>query len=99
MPDPIVGQCWHCGQNLSKLDYGRESVCLACHKPTHCCRNCRHYAPGRPNECMEPLVDRILDKARANFCDVLEPAHQTHTSGASAPDPERLRQTAEDLFK
>ena len=56
MPEEIVGHCWNCGQGLTKLDYGRESTCLNCDKPTHCCRNCRHFAPGRPNECMEPLV-------------------------------------------
>ena len=60
----IRGRCWQCGGDLTALDYGRESDCPACGKPTHCCRNCRHYAPGRANECMEPQVERVIDKAR-----------------------------------
>ncbi len=99
MPEEIVGHCWNCGQGLTKLDYGRESTCLNCDKPTHCCRNCRHFAPGRPNECREPLVERVVEKTRANFCEFFEPAMRAGDPAASATDPERLRGAAEDLFK
>ncbi len=47
MNDDIIGKCWHCGAGLTKADYGRETSCLACNKPTRVCRNCRHFAPGR----------------------------------------------------
>jgi hypothetical protein len=98
MGEEIRGKCWHCGIGLSRLDFGRESVCSACGKPTHCCRNCRHYAPGRANECMEPLVDRVLDKTRANFCELLEPTLSPLPTGDGS-DTSSARKAAEDLFK
>lgn len=97
MGEEIRGHCWNCGQGLTRLELGRESVCPGCGKPTHCCRNCRFYAPGRPNECREPLVERVVDKVRSNFCEYLELNPQT-TVGAATPDPDALRQAAEDLF-
>jgi hypothetical protein len=97
MSENIIGNCWNCGHDLTRLDYGREATCLACDKPTHCCLNCRHYAPGKPNECMEPLVDRIVEKARANSCELFEPS--ASMSAAGTPDREQLRAAAEDLFK
>jgi hypothetical protein len=99
MPEEILGHCWNCGQGLSKSDLGRETTCGFCDKPTHCCRNCRHYAPGRANECMEPNVDRVVDKLRANFCDLFEPSLRAHNQDGSANDPEALRHAAEALFK
>lgn len=99
MADEIIGHCWNCGHGLTKLDYGRELRCPACDKPTHACRNCRHYAPGRPNECREPAVDRVLDKERANFCDWLQPLLRPGGAPSVVPNTESLRRAAEDLFK
>lgn len=97
MGEEIRGHCWNCGQGLTRLDLGRESPCPGCGKPTHCCRNCRHYAPGRPNECMEPLVERVVDKIRSNFCEFLEP-NPKPVAGAATPDADALRKAAESLF-
>ncbi len=94
----IRGHCWQCGGGLTALDYGRESECPGCHKPTHSCRNCRHYAPGRANECMEPQVERVIDKSRANFCEWFEPAQNPNPAGG-APDVDALRGAAEALFR
>lgn len=103
MGEEIRGHCWHCGQGLTKLDYGREARCRACDKPTHSCRNCRHHAPGRPNECREPLVERIIDKERGNFCEWFEPALRGATThgrqDACSEEGAALRRAAEDLFK
>lgn len=92
------GHCWHCGAGLTALDYGRECECPGCSAPTRCCRNCRHFAPGRANECMEPQVERVIDKARSNFCEWFEPA-MNPGPGATAPDAESLRRAAEALFR
>ncbi len=99
MPEDILGHCWNCARALSKLDYGRESTCLGCDKPTHCCRNCRHYAPGRAAECMEPGVERIVEKARANFCELFEPTTPIGGEKATPADSNALLQAAESLFK
>lgn len=97
MNTDIAGRCWNCGRDLTKADYGREASCLGCNKPTRVCRNCRQFAPGRPNECMEPMTERVLEKEKANFCELFDPADQPLAQIQSGPsDP--LKQ-AEDLFK
>lgn len=89
------GVCWSCGTRLQSLDYQRESECPSCHKPTHVCRNCRFYEPGRPNDCQEPIAEPVRDKQRANFCDYLEPSSRAYQPGA---DPDQLRAAADSLF-
>lgn len=98
MGEEIRGYCWTCGQGLTRLDLGRESRCPGCDQPVHCCRSCRHYAPGRPNDCMEPLSERVVEKQRANFCELFEPnlKRTGGTPASPAPDP---RQAAEALFR
>lgn len=96
MPE-VIGNCWACGQALERMDYARESRCPKCQKPTHSCRNCRFYAPNRPNECQEPLVERIVDKTRGNFCEWLQPTKTAYTSKIA--DPEALKRAVETLFK
>ena len=99
MSEKILGHCWSCGHALTRLDYGREAGCIACARPTHCCSNCRHYAPGRANECMEPMVERVLDKTAANFCELFEPTTPSRRPTTAASNTDALRQAAEALFK
>jgi hypothetical protein len=96
--EAIAGKCWHCGSELQSADYGRENDCRTCEKPTRVCRNCRWYAPQRPNQCEEPMAERVMDKTRANFCDYFEPT-VTPLDGGGATCEDSLRQAAEDLFK
>lgn len=98
MSDEIRGTCWHCGRGLTAADYGREATCLNCGKPTRVCRNCSHYAPGRPNECLEPMVERVIEKERSNFCELFDPSDRP-PGEKSAPSEDALRKAAEDLFK
>ncbi|WP_296896714.1 hypothetical protein [Thiohalocapsa sp.] len=95
---PVLGRCWHCGAELTDLDYAREGTCPGCRKSTHCCRNCRWYAPARPNACAEPVADPVTEKERANFCGYFEASFPAE-AGSAAPDADALRQAAEDLFK
>jgi predicted RNA-binding Zn-ribbon protein involved in translation (DUF1610 family) len=98
MASDVVGRCWSCGQGLTKADYGRENTCPGCGKPTRVCRNCRHFAPGRPNDCVEPLAERVLDKERANFCELFDPSHRPSAAPGSA-GADDLLERAQDLFK
>jgi hypothetical protein len=103
VPD-VVGQCWYCGASLTKADYSRENHCLSCSKATRCCRNCRLYQRGRPNDCLEPLAEPVADKTRANFCEQFDPAPrpspgQPQDRSAEAADAQDLLQAAEALFK
>ena len=97
MPDQ-TGTCWHCGHRLGEHDYAREATCPQCGKYTHVCRNCRYYAPGRPNDCLEPVADPVADKQRANFCGYFEPTSPKTTDGIQ-PSTTDLLKAAEDLFK
>lgn len=98
MNDLIKGKCWHCGHDLESADYGRETNCTVCNKPTRVCRNCRWYAPSRPNQCEEPAVERVLEKEKPNFCELFEPTATPLAENRNS-SAESLRQAAEDLFK
>lgn len=98
MNDTVKGKCWQCGGDLEAVDYGRETTCLSCGKPTRVCRNCRWYAPSRPNQCEEPMADRVMDKEKANFCGHFEPTMESAGTGTDT-SKDTLRQAAEDLFK
>ncbi len=98
MRSDFDGRCWNCGRALTGLDYGRESYCFGCSKPTRVCRNCRLYAPGRPNDCLEPLAEPEKDKERANFCEHFDPAERP-ASSTSAAVPSDLLAAADALFK
>jgi len=91
------GTCWSCGRRLVAADYAREGRCLECGKAAHACRNCRFYAPGRANDCLEPIAERVIDKERSNFCDLFEPA--SRSGGDAKPSVDDLRAAAEALFK
>lgn len=97
MNEEAIGRCWNCAADLTARDYGRESGCLKCGKPTRVCLNCRWYAPSRPNQCEEPVADPVLDKQRANFCSFFEPTAELDNADTSSA--EDLRKAAEDLFK
>jgi hypothetical protein len=99
MSDEIIGKCWHCGAGLTKADYARETTCLACGKPTRVCLDCRHFARGRPNDCMEPLAERVLDKTRANFCEHFDPTDRPAAAPSVTAPADSLRQAAQDLFR
>jgi hypothetical protein len=100
MPAEIIGKCWHCAADLASVDYSREGACLGCGKQTHCCRNCRFYQRGRPNDCFEPMAEPVGDKQRANFCGYFEPTLSPRSpTGASATDGADALRQADDLFK
>ena len=99
MSEPvIVGRCWNCGRELTAADLGRETLCTGCGKPTRCCRNCRFYQPGRPNDCVEPMAEPVHDKEKANFCEHFDPEPDPR-GGHGRKKDEDLRAAAEALFK
>ena len=91
-----IGNCWNCSVSMTELDYGRETLCLGCGKPTRVCRNCAEYAPGKPNECLEPMAEHVLRKDGANMCEFFKP-HMTVGAGGQPVDD--LIAAAEALFK
>jgi hypothetical protein len=47
---------------------------------------------------MEPQVERVVDKTRANFCEWFEPVRQSG-AGQATSDEDGLRSAAERLFR
>ena len=74
MSDHLFGQCWKCGAALpdsiafdNRLPF--RATCDQCQGDLHCCRNCRYYEVGMPNDCRTPDSDPVADRERFNFCE------------------------------
>ena len=63
--------CWICGVLLadSERKISFRAVCDRCGASLHCCKNCKYYAPGRPNDCAVPGTEYIPDRTANNFCE------------------------------
>lgn len=61
--------CWKCGVELDLVQVGFRAVCDRCCAWLHCCKGCRHYVPGKPNDCAIPGTDPIRDREGANYCE------------------------------
>lgn len=62
--------CWKCGIKLDLI--GKVSFRASCDKCTadlHCCRNCKFYMPGKPNDCLVPGTEWVADREKANLCE------------------------------
>lgn len=64
-------ECWKCGKTLDDPSYKLpfRATCEFCHVALHCCKNCRHYKPGLPNDCEVPETDFVADREGINFCE------------------------------
>ena len=72
--------CWKCHEELesptgNKLSFRAE--CDKCHAWLHCCKNCKNYQPGLPNDCKIPDTDYIADREASNFCEEFELLSET----------------------
>lgn len=88
--------CWTCGALLPDAErkISFRAVCEKCGAALHCCKNCKNYAPGRPNDCAVPGTDYVPDRAANNFCEEfsllgLPPSHP----------PSNTKKKFDDLFK
>jgi hypothetical protein len=57
---------------MSDPPYGKlpfRATCETCHTDLHCCRNCRFYKPGLPNDCAVPGTEFIPDRTANNLCE------------------------------
>jgi hypothetical protein len=90
------GNCWHCGAELTALDYGRSDTCRKCGRDTRTCKGCEFYEAGAQNDCRENQAERVTEKERSNFCDYFRPKAG---AGSGAASRESMRAAAEALFK
>lgn len=68
-------KCWNCGTSLDGVPrpISRHVNCCQCFEVLHCCRMCKWYAPGRPQDCDHDRADPPVEKEAANFCDYFAP--------------------------
>ncbi|OQC54233.1 MAG: hypothetical protein BWX55_00608 [Deltaproteobacteria bacterium ADurb.Bin022] len=94
----MMRRCHKCLNEISDNVYtGRQSQCPVCSADLHCCLNCSFYDAGAYNDCREPQAERVLDKARSNFCDFFR-FRQTETL-SDAPSQNTPGDKLEALFK
>ncbi len=98
MRSEIIGSCWSCGKGLKASDYGRETTCLQCGKPTRVCLNCRWYDRSKASACAEPMAEEVMEKDRPNFCNFFEPEEKAVDGTLEKKDADHLA-AAEALFK
>lgn len=88
--------CAGCGAELGRPErVGRRDACPHCYGDLRTCRQCRFYDPRLADACREPQAERVLDKARANFCDYFAAA-ETPPAATPVASP---RAELERLFK
>jgi hypothetical protein len=89
-------ECWKCSAPLQEAERGKISfraTCDACFAYLHCCRNCKNYRPGLPNNCAIPGTEYIADRAAGNFCDEF-----ALMGKAPVKKDEDLKKRFDDLF-
>ena len=83
----MTGTCHRCACRIAAVErVGRRDACSGCGSDLHCCRNCRFYAPGRHNDCLEPQAERQVDKDAGNFCEYFGLAETRATAAATGKD-------------
>jgi predicted RNA-binding Zn-ribbon protein involved in translation (DUF1610 family) len=69
-----VMKCWKCGTEIDTRERVEfRAACPSCDQALHACKNCAHYDPGYYNQCRETIAERVVDKERANFCELFTP--------------------------
>lgn len=90
--------CHHCQkvQDFSE-PLGRRDTCNHCGWDLHVCYNCQFYDAKSYNECREPQAERVLEKAKSNFCDYFKAVSAGGVG--SAREENEAKEKLEALFK
>jgi hypothetical protein len=95
--------CHNCGREIKVVGKVlRTDECPHCDADVHCCKNCRHFDPGKNNQCSETQAEYVREKDRANFCDYFEPNNRvplTSRGGSQISNRDDVRKAFDNLFK
>lgn len=64
--------CWECGKPVDNT-IQFKTICESCFTYLHCCKGCRFYQQGKPNDCLIPGTEQIADREANNYCDDFKP--------------------------
>ena len=88
--------CWKCRQSLDGIEKVLfRTTCIHCGADLHVCVNCRHYSPGKPNDCVVPGTEFVRDREAANFC---EDFALRSASSSSLSKEDRIAEAKKRLF-
>jgi hypothetical protein len=79
-------ECWKCKGEVDEKKISFRTICEACHSWLHCCKGCKNYKPGLPNDCKIPGTDQISDREGVNFCEEFSPLLKVKEKNADASD-------------
>ena len=97
-PSATVFRCSACGGRQPAGGIDAEAVCSLCGADLHTCTHCRAFDPSAPNECREPIGERVRAKAKRNRCQRFAP-RMTQEFAREAKSPEGAKAAFEALFK
>lgn len=85
-------KCYHCGNapDLSGAKVPFRAACDACGRDLHVCKNCKYYAPGKPNDCAVPGTLYVKDREAYNFCEDFAPGNPSSPPKKGGDDFQRL---------
>ena len=79
------------------MPLSRLSVCLKCGSELYVCLMCRFHDPKLNDGCREERAEHVQEKARANFCEYLEPRAGAREAKDTAPET-KARAELDALF-
>lgn len=92
--------CAACNADLGGVGrVGRRDTCPRCNADLRSCRNCRLHDRRLSNECREPEAERVVDKARGNFCEYFAPREGAVPAPSASSPPRDARSALERLFR
>jgi hypothetical protein len=75
-----------------------RDTCPGCDDDLHVCRNCKHYDPGKHNQCAETEAQWVRDKEASNYCDYFAPNPVLYAGQPSSPGGDAKKKFG-SLFK
>jgi len=70
--------CYFCQEEIAPdVTIGYATLCPHCGKPLKICFNCRFYDPNAYHQCKESVEEQVLQKDRANFCELFVMSNQS----------------------
>lgn len=83
-------KCWNCGADLDIKDkISFRATCDKCSFYLHCCKNCKNYKPGLPNDCTVPGTEYIADRTANNYCEDFDALGKGPSMTANPTDVEQ----------
>ncbi len=82
-------QCWKCHHPVDGTIKFKTN-CDRCGSYLHCCKGCKHYQIGKPNDCNIPNTDAISNREHLNYCEAFQPVTDSSSKSSLSDIEKRL---------